>query len=1205
MATDNRKPGLVAPEFSTVRLRVEQPCAEYDTGRKRPATRGQVGSKRKSARRVEPRAKRAKTQALEGGHRCGDGASGVEPASPCKSQEDVRARWKSYAPLTSCWQDRAVLELLIQQANCIVDLNLDSSIKFAEEQTSCPYVDASVGGSKSAESQTLRQCSHPQAKHYALAYMEAFSEAEAVDRKGPRRAGSANIMDRKPAISFVQMPEPSVLVGYQGDWVETRPSAVKLWEKASFEPYAAPKPIVYYAICPDSMVGQLKLFLKDLSTVYEAAHLGSHRPAPPSPASLAGEVIAFASQQTGVSTEVPAAQALKEQQLLETQNSVQQGRQVDKAAQDDEGSKILDPSAVKSASTDGMDQGGRKSRQAEPWGSGQGDDTSKQSPSSLDADFRKGLKESCAKLQRLLILDPPDLRYTGGGLADHFNAAIVVYVVCPFDNQGASIQALLEAASALAPCTKKHDPPIQPSSSEARTPGAASTPDIDSGCQIETQGSGAFSRESEVGGREKTQPAVSSMRVSGSSGVRYGGATRAAYHTHEGSATQRKSLTEVKSRGHNLVIQLVSLSSLKEVTGTAARATAFSVYNKVQESQPEMFDISAASPVSLQAEGEHVLPLSGYTTGSIRPFIPLLVLSQQCDSSAPLAAADFKPCKGMESSPNADASPAGVLPSEAPLICDPGGGKTAEAKDHAQSLHCCYALVSSKATKKRSKWMVSCWTDATGELLHTDMVRVAWYHCPGQGLRVLGLDRALLWILQKSATVAKRAQEMSGHRVSLQNLFVTRLGFLLEREGSIWPLVWKQYSAGCSQGWDLQKVVVSVLLSDPLLRLDVAGSACRGTHVIRPAAQGGCWIHDAPQLSRLQHHTSGTESEQERLLVAMCKGNWSDQPAVHAAGTRERHKRNGQHAKCDAFSSGGDSAIQASKLQWSSATVVRFPPKQAGAALLPGELDTVRAWHVSVLCSLTNSLSDSPQDLVSDGRGSGSFINSVGQNEVDPSVGNQDPSHRGSSTMQPLKLQEVRDGVRGSLLEASTVTNAKHLVYPPMPACPAQVQRSNGMEQGRTQPLCHLPDNQSARLGDSPLVQGNVASSEPERGKEAKRETGMESTAGKSTDLSPPEAADAVYTAGWKAGSQQNEEEKDCACAALVAQLDALSVLTSVHFGLALFRPASALGLGLGCWGWAGLHAHLPLHCCIVARLCALLSAAEQFHANQNGLDGC
>ncbi|XP_020091432.1 mediator of RNA polymerase II transcription subunit 13 isoform X2 [Ananas comosus] len=80
--------------------------------------------------------------------------------------------------------------------------------------------------------------------------------------------------------TFAVLPLPSLLVGYQDDWLKTSPNCLKLWEKAPLEPYALPKPVNYYAVCPDIdlLTSAAADFFQQLGTVYEACKLGTHAP---------------------------------------------------------------------------------------------------------------------------------------------------------------------------------------------------------------------------------------------------------------------------------------------------------------------------------------------------------------------------------------------------------------------------------------------------------------------------------------------------------------------------------------------------------------------------------------------------------------------------------------------------------------------------------------------------------------------------------------------------------------------------------------------------------------------------------------------------------------------------------------------------------------------------------------------------------------
>ncbi|OVA06369.1 Mediator complex [Macleaya cordata] len=80
--------------------------------------------------------------------------------------------------------------------------------------------------------------------------------------------------------TLVVLPLPAILVGYQDDWLKTSTSSLQLWEKAPLEPYALPKPMTYYVLCPD--IGLLTSaaadFFQQLGTVYETCKLGTHSP---------------------------------------------------------------------------------------------------------------------------------------------------------------------------------------------------------------------------------------------------------------------------------------------------------------------------------------------------------------------------------------------------------------------------------------------------------------------------------------------------------------------------------------------------------------------------------------------------------------------------------------------------------------------------------------------------------------------------------------------------------------------------------------------------------------------------------------------------------------------------------------------------------------------------------------------------------------
>jgi hypothetical protein len=87
-----------------------------------------------------------------------------------------------------------------------------------------------------------------------------------------------------------RLPAPLVVVGEADKhWVEVPPPALRWWEKLPLEPYGNKKNVVFCVICGSGISVQqasqqqseqeieASLFFKELSCVYEAANLGTHR----------------------------------------------------------------------------------------------------------------------------------------------------------------------------------------------------------------------------------------------------------------------------------------------------------------------------------------------------------------------------------------------------------------------------------------------------------------------------------------------------------------------------------------------------------------------------------------------------------------------------------------------------------------------------------------------------------------------------------------------------------------------------------------------------------------------------------------------------------------------------------------------------------------------------------------------------------------
>lgn len=75
-------------------------------------------------------------------------------------------------------------------------------------------------------------------------------------------------------------PIPSLLVGYDKDWLALSPFTIKYWEKLLLEPYSLSRDVAYVVVAPDNdyILGNVKKFFKELSSAYEVCKLGRHSP---------------------------------------------------------------------------------------------------------------------------------------------------------------------------------------------------------------------------------------------------------------------------------------------------------------------------------------------------------------------------------------------------------------------------------------------------------------------------------------------------------------------------------------------------------------------------------------------------------------------------------------------------------------------------------------------------------------------------------------------------------------------------------------------------------------------------------------------------------------------------------------------------------------------------------------------------------------
>lgn len=72
------------------------------------------------------------------------------------------------------------------------------------------------------------------------------------------------------------LPIPTLLVGYEYDFVVMSPFALPYWEKLLLDPYSSQRDIGYMVVCPDNeaLLNGARTFFRDLTAVYEVrSHL--------------------------------------------------------------------------------------------------------------------------------------------------------------------------------------------------------------------------------------------------------------------------------------------------------------------------------------------------------------------------------------------------------------------------------------------------------------------------------------------------------------------------------------------------------------------------------------------------------------------------------------------------------------------------------------------------------------------------------------------------------------------------------------------------------------------------------------------------------------------------------------------------------------------------------------------------------------------
>lgn len=71
------------------------------------------------------------------------------------------------------------------------------------------------------------------------------------------------------------LPIPTLLVGYDKEFLTISPFSLPFWERLLLEPYGGHRDVAYIVVCPENeaLLEGAKTFFRDLSAVYEVSRL--------------------------------------------------------------------------------------------------------------------------------------------------------------------------------------------------------------------------------------------------------------------------------------------------------------------------------------------------------------------------------------------------------------------------------------------------------------------------------------------------------------------------------------------------------------------------------------------------------------------------------------------------------------------------------------------------------------------------------------------------------------------------------------------------------------------------------------------------------------------------------------------------------------------------------------------------------------------
>ena len=71
------------------------------------------------------------------------------------------------------------------------------------------------------------------------------------------------------------LPIPSLMVGYEREWLSVSPLSLHFWDSLNLEPWAASRDVAYLVLAPDNdnVLDEVRLFLSALTNGYEVSWL--------------------------------------------------------------------------------------------------------------------------------------------------------------------------------------------------------------------------------------------------------------------------------------------------------------------------------------------------------------------------------------------------------------------------------------------------------------------------------------------------------------------------------------------------------------------------------------------------------------------------------------------------------------------------------------------------------------------------------------------------------------------------------------------------------------------------------------------------------------------------------------------------------------------------------------------------------------------